>query len=126
MKRTKAALGAVAILTVSVTTGALAATGALTGDEASRSAQQVLAASAGDEAPGAHSAPTYKTDETTEVLLDAEVSSDEIVKIGKSKDLALAYGYGIDLSDYLEGDFEPHVGSIMSQEIAVKVRKVQA
>lgn len=45
---------------------------------------------------------------------------------GKSKDLALAYGYGIDLSDYLEGDFEPHVGSIMSQEIAVKVRKVQA
>ena len=86
MKRTKAALGAAAILTVSVTTGALAATGALTGDEASRSAQQVLAASAGDEAPGAHSAPTYKTDETTEVLLDAEVSSDEIVKIVKHGD----------------------------------------
>ncbi|AJC12129.1 molybdopterin oxidoreductase [Berryella intestinalis] len=45
---------------------------------------------------------------------------------GKSKDLSLAYGYGIDMSDYLDGDFEPHVGSIMSQEVAVKVRKVQA
>lgn len=85
MKKTKAALGAVAILTVSVTAGTLAATGALTGGEAARSAQQVLEASEGA-AAGERPATAYKADETTEVLLDAEVSADDIVKIVKHGD----------------------------------------
>lgn len=85
MKKTKAALGAVAILTVSVTAGALAATGALTGGEAARSAQQVLEATE-DAAAGERPATSYKADETTEVLLDAEVSADDIVKIVKHGD----------------------------------------
>ena len=37
-----------------------------------------------------------------------------------------SYQYGISLTDFIPFDVEPGVGSMMSQEVAVSVRKVEA
>ncbi len=37
-----------------------------------------------------------------------------------------AYHYGISLTDFIPLDAEPGVGSMMSQEVAVTVKKVEA
>lgn len=45
---------------------------------------------------------------------------------GNSPDQTRAYGYGICLNDFIPFDAEPGVGSMMSQEVAVTVKKVEA
>ena len=45
---------------------------------------------------------------------------------GDSPAQTRAYRYGIALTDFIPFDMEPGVGSMMSQEVAVTVKKVEA
>ena len=45
---------------------------------------------------------------------------------GDSPDQTRAYRYGISMTDFVPFDMEPGVGSMMSQEVAVTVKKVEA
>ena len=85
MAKTKLIVGAGVAAALLVTSSALAVGGAFNNGEGALAGSGETAAAAGKVAPRPQE-PKFKLDETTQVLVDGEVASDEIVKVIKHGD----------------------------------------